>query len=75
MIQQKLFVKNVLKPNIINIFKLTGSEDALSTFSAILDGLNPNIGSTVLKEVLKQVITKLFPNSAPLIDTSINIIF
>jgi len=71
----RLFVDKVLTPNLKNIFKITGPEDAFKSFSAILDGLNPNIDSTILKEFLKQIITKLFPNSAPLIDISIDMIF
>jgi hypothetical protein len=74
----KLFVDTVLKPNVKNIFKLTGAEDSFNSFSAILDGLNPNVGSTVVKWVLKnglnRIVSKIAPDFAPSIESSMGMV-
>jgi hypothetical protein len=74
----KLFVDTVLKPNVKNIFKLTGAEDSFNSFSAILDGLNPNVGSTVVKWVLKnglnKIVSKIAPDFAPSIESSMGMV-
>ncbi|MDO8870257.1 MAG: DUF11 domain-containing protein [Methanobacteriaceae archaeon] len=74
----RYFAEKVLKPNVKNIFKLTGSEDSFNSFSAILDGLNPNVGSTVVKWVLKnglnKIVSKIAPDFAPSIESSMGMV-
>ncbi|MDP2836844.1 MAG: hypothetical protein Q8N97_07670 [Methanobacteriaceae archaeon] len=79
----RYFAEKVLKPNVKSIFEITGSGDAFTSFSTVLDALNPNVSSMIIKELLTrgltQIASKIAPNSAPTIDpvikNVINIIF
>lgn len=69
----RLFAKNVLKPAAQNILRIQGPEDALDTLSAIVDGLEPNLGSKILQEFLIRVLPSWCEIPIKMIFTGISI--